>query len=104
MFAHLRQHGSKRVSKSVPAHPGDSKSSECRLNLFSLTLKLDLTACSRAIFRKEKRNLPACCRGFAISTLARSVLCLDASATALQTLPFLCSSGSRLAASNTSVE
>src|SRR5215831_1337784 len=38
---------------------------------FSLTLMLDPTACSLAVFRKEKRNLPACCRGFAISTLTR---------------------------------
>src|SRR6267154_2202970 len=34
MFAHLRQHGSNRVPKSVPAHTRDSDSSECRLNLF----------------------------------------------------------------------
>ena len=33
MFAHLRQHGSNRVSKSVPAHARDSDSSERRLNL-----------------------------------------------------------------------
>src|SRR5215472_16846407 len=66
----------------------------------SLALKLDPTAWFLGIFRKEKRNLPACCRGFAISTLARSVSGLDASATALQTLPFLCSSGSSLDASN----
>src|SRR6266481_3762438 len=59
----------------------------------SLTLKLDLTACCLAVFRKGIRNLPACCRGFAISTPARNASGLDASATVLQTLPFLCSSG-----------
>ena len=32
MFAHLPQHGSNRVPKSVPAHTRDSNSSECRLN------------------------------------------------------------------------
>src|SRR5215472_1236428 len=67
---------------------------------FSLTLKLDPTACSLAVFRKEKRSLPACCRGFVISTPARNVSGLDASATALQTLPFLCSSDSHLGASS----
>src|SRR2546427_74562 len=38
----------------------------------SLTLKLDLTACCLAVFRKGIRNLPACCRGFATSTPARN--------------------------------
>ena len=33
MFAHLRQHGSNRVPKRVPAHTRDSDSSERRLNL-----------------------------------------------------------------------
>jgi catechol 2,3-dioxygenase-like lactoylglutathione lyase family enzyme len=33
MFAHLRQHGSARGSKRVPAYTRDSDPSECRLNL-----------------------------------------------------------------------
>src|SRR5579864_5745135 len=32
MFAHLRQHGSNRVPKRVPAHTRDSDTSERRLN------------------------------------------------------------------------
>src|SRR5580700_11182647 len=31
MFAHLRQHGSNRMSERVPAHTRDSDPSECRL-------------------------------------------------------------------------
>jgi hypothetical protein len=88
IFARLRQRCSNRVPKSKPAHTGDFDSSECRLNLDSLTLKLDLAARCLAVFRKEKRNPPACCRGFAISTPPRSVSGLGASAAALQTLPF----------------
>src|ERR1017187_3753632 len=66
----------------------------------SLTLKLDLTACCLAVFREGIRNLPVCCRGFAITIPARNASGLDASATVLQTLPFLCSSGCHLDASN----
>src|SRR5580704_9984556 len=84
----------KHRTRMVPLNQAESHSS---------TLKLDLTACCLAVFRKGTRNPPVCCRDFAISIPARNASGLDASAAVLQTPPFLCSSGFHLDASNTSV-
>ena len=103
VFAHLRQHGSHRVPKCVPAHTRDSDPPERRLDLLLQHRSQVERFAALAVFPKGRRNRPAGCRDFVISIPARPASDSDASATALQTLPFLCSSGVRPDASSTNV-